>query len=101
MKLEAKSPFSASINRYLFAGLATCAFLVGVVGALAATISISGAVIAQARVPVFEDDTPDSLSARVLVQEHRLYPEVISWFAQGRLQLQETQALLDGKPIAF
>ncbi|RFC66754.1 MULTISPECIES: HlyD family type I secretion periplasmic adaptor subunit [Mesorhizobium] len=46
MKLEAKSPFSASINRYLFAGLATCAFLVGVVGALAATISISGAVIA-------------------------------------------------------
>lgn len=46
MKPEAKSPFSASINRYLFAGLATCAFLVGVVGALAATISISGAVIA-------------------------------------------------------
>lgn len=61
----------------------------------------SGAVIAQARVPVFEDDTPDSLAARVLVQEHRLYPEVISWFAQGRLQLQETQALLDGKPIMF
>ena len=61
----------------------------------------SGAVIAQARVPVFEDDTPDSLAARVLVQEHRLYPEVISWFAQGRLQLQETQALLDGKPIVF
>ncbi|MGC4023891.1 MAG: HlyD family type I secretion periplasmic adaptor subunit [Mesorhizobium sp.] len=46
MKLETTSPFSASINRYLFAGLATCAFLVGVVGALAATISISGAVIA-------------------------------------------------------
>ncbi|MCO5064441.1 MAG: HlyD family type I secretion periplasmic adaptor subunit [Rhizobiaceae bacterium] len=46
MKLDTKSPFSASINRYLFAGLATCAFLVGVVGALAATINISGAVIA-------------------------------------------------------
>jgi HlyD family secretion protein len=46
MILDTKSPFSASINRYLFAGLATCAFLVGVVGALAATISISGAVIA-------------------------------------------------------
>ncbi|MBX3598218.1 MAG: HlyD family type I secretion periplasmic adaptor subunit [Rhizobiaceae bacterium] len=47
MTVDSKSPFSASINRYLFAGLATCAFLVGVVGALAATISISGAVIAQ------------------------------------------------------
>jgi len=46
MKPEINSPFSATINRYLFAGLATCALLVGVVGALAATISISGAVIA-------------------------------------------------------
>lgn len=45
MTVDTKSPFSTSINRYLFAGLATCAFLVGVVGALAATISISGAVI--------------------------------------------------------
>lgn len=46
MTVDTKSPFSTTINRYLFAGLATCAFLVGVVGALAATISISGAVIA-------------------------------------------------------
>src|SRR3546814_2069798 len=35
----------------------------------------SGPIIAQAAVPVMDDDTPDTLAARVLVEEHRLYPE--------------------------
>ena len=36
-----------------------------------------GEVIAQANVPVLADDTPDTLAARVLIEEHRLYPRVI------------------------
>lgn len=42
-----------------------------------------GPVIAQARVPVFPGDTPDSLAARVLVEEHRLYPEALRRVAMG------------------
>ncbi|AXX97636.1 phosphoribosylglycinamide formyltransferase [Profundibacter amoris] len=42
-----------------------------------------GPVLGQARVPVFPDDTPDTLAARVLPMEHRLYPEVLRRFAAG------------------
>ena len=42
-----------------------------------------GPLLGQARVPVLPDDTPDSLAARVLVQEHRLYPAVLRKFAAG------------------
>ena len=43
-----------------------------------------GPILGQARVPVLSGDTPDSLAARVLVQEHRLYPAVLRRFAEGR-----------------
>ncbi|WP_299838762.1 phosphoribosylglycinamide formyltransferase [uncultured Paracoccus sp.] len=43
----------------------------------------AGPILGQARVPVLPGDTPDSLAARVLVQEHRLYPEVLRRFAAG------------------
>ena len=49
-----------------------------------------GPIVAQAAVPVLEDDTVDTLSARILVQEHRLYPEAIrlvldgGWMVDGR-----------------
>jgi phosphoribosylglycinamide formyltransferase-1 len=56
-----------------------------------------GPVLMQARVAVRENDTADSLAARVLEQEHRLYPQAIRWFAQGRIFLDENgQILLDG-----
>ena len=56
-----------------------------------------GPVVLQARVPVHNRDTADSLAARVLEQEHRLYPLAIRWFAEHRLTLSENgQALLDG-----
>lgn len=42
-----------------------------------------GPILGQAKVPVFKDDTPDVLAARVLVQEHRLYPAVLRNFAAG------------------
>ncbi len=44
-----------------------------------------GPIIIQAAVPVRADDTPDTLAARVLEQEHRIYPQAIRWFAEGRL----------------
>lgn len=42
-----------------------------------------GPVLGQAQVPVLADDTPESLAARVLVQEHRLYPAVLRRFVAG------------------
>lgn len=46
-----------------------------------------GPVIVQARVPVVPGDTPQTLAARVLVEEHRIYPEAVRRVAEGRLRL--------------
>lgn len=56
-----------------------------------------GPVILQARVPVFPQDTVDTLASRVHEQEHRIYPLVIRWFCQRRLQQQGNQAWLDNE----
>lgn len=45
----------------------------------------SGPIIAQASVPVLAGDDPDTLAARVLVEEHRLYPQALRWMAEGRV----------------
>jgi phosphoribosylglycinamide formyltransferase-1 len=45
----------------------------------------AGPIIAQAAVPVLTGDTADALSARILRQEHRLYPLTVRWFAEGRI----------------
>ena len=47
----------------------------------------TGPIVLQASVPVHAGDTEESLSARILVEEHRLYPEAIRLFAEGRLTL--------------
>ncbi|ODT80341.1 MAG: phosphoribosylglycinamide formyltransferase [Pelagibacterium sp. SCN 64-44] len=46
-----------------------------------------GPAILQARVPVLPGDTPDSLSARILVEEHRIYPEALRLLASGEARL--------------
>lgn len=46
-----------------------------------------GPVVAQASVPVLDGDTPDRLAARVQAEERRLYPEVVRWWAAGRLDI--------------
>ncbi len=51
----------------------------------------SGPIIMQAAVPVREGDTEESLAARILEQEHRLYPDAIRLFAEGRLQVEGRQ----------
>jgi phosphoribosylglycinamide formyltransferase-1 len=48
-----------------------------------------GPIVIQAAVPVLADDTSATLSARVLAQEHRIYPQAIRWFAEGRLLNQQ------------
>jgi phosphoribosylglycinamide formyltransferase 1 len=58
-----------------------------------------GPVIARAEVPVLPGDTESGLRARVQQCEHRLYPEVIGWYAAGRLRLDGQRALLDGVPL--
>ena len=47
----------------------------------------TGPVIVQAAVPVLQGDDEASLSARILVEEHRLYPLAVQWFAEGRLEV--------------
>lgn len=45
----------------------------------------TGPIIIQAVVPVLDDDTEETLSARIQKEEHRIYPEAVNLFAQGRL----------------
>jgi phosphoribosylglycinamide formyltransferase-1 len=46
-----------------------------------------GPIVMQSAVPVAADDTPDTLAARILVEEHRLYPAAIRAVADGNWQL--------------
>ena len=59
----------------------------------------AGPAIEQARVPVRREDTPESLAARVLAEEHRLLPRTVHRFVTGRLRLRGGDAWLDGRPV--
>ncbi|PNS09383.1 phosphoribosylglycinamide formyltransferase [Solilutibacter silvestris] len=59
----------------------------------------AGAVIAQVAVPMQATDTPQTLAARVLVQEHLLLPEVLRWAVAGRLHERDSTAILDGHTL--
>ena len=47
-----------------------------------------GPIIAQAAVPVLDDDTEETLAARVLVEEHEIFPLAVRWFAERRLRIE-------------
>ena len=47
----------------------------------------SGPIVAQAAVCVHPDDTVDTLAARILEQEHRIFPEALQWLADGRVRV--------------
>ncbi|HLG49599.1 MAG TPA: phosphoribosylglycinamide formyltransferase [Reyranella sp.] len=55
----------------------------------------AGPIIAQAAVPVLPGDTADALAARILRQEHRLYPLVVRWFAEGRIASRDGRVEVD------
>ena len=56
----------------------------------------TGPIIVQAAVPVADDDTPDSLAARVLEQEHKAYPLAVRLIAQGRVTVDGNRAVVRG-----
>lgn len=53
-----------------------------------------GPIIIQAAVPIHEDDTPDSLAARILEQEHQSYPRAVQLFAEGRLRVEGRRVIV-------
>ena len=58
-----------------------------------------GPIILQAAVPIFDDDTPDTLAARILEQEHKIYPRAVQLFAEGRLRVEGRRVFIEaGKP---
>ena len=59
-----------------------------------------GPVVLQARVPVLPGDDEAMLAQRVLVQEHRIYPLAVRWFAEGRLCVDGGIVRFDGRPLA-
>ena len=63
-----------------------------------------GPIVIQAAIPVRSDDTEETLGARVLQQEHRIYPEAVRWFVEDRLKLSDnfvdiSKAGLDGSVL--
>ncbi|WLS80000.1 phosphoribosylglycinamide formyltransferase [Erwinia pyri] len=58
-----------------------------------------GPVILQAKVPVFAEDGEEDVTARVQHQEHAIYPLVVSWFVDGRLEMRDNAAWLDGEKL--
>lgn len=54
-----------------------------------------GPIIIQAAVPILEGDTPDTLAARILEQEHRIYPRAVQLYAEGRLRVEGRRVRVD------
>ena len=55
-----------------------------------------GPIILQACVPVLQDDTEDALAARILVEEHRIYPEAVKLYFEGRLEVRGRRVFVLG-----
>lgn len=58
----------------------------------------TGPIIVQAVVPVYGDDTEETLAARILVQEHKIYPMAIHLFFQGKLKIEGRRVRVLGEP---
>ena len=59
-----------------------------------------GPIIVQAAVPVLDSDTSEALAARILEQEHKIYPQAVQLFAEGRLKVNGRQVQIAGaKPV--
>lgn len=59
----------------------------------------TGPIIIQAAVPVLETDTPESLAGRILAEEHRIYPQAVQFFAEGRMEVRGRRVFVkDAEP---
>jgi phosphoribosylglycinamide formyltransferase-1 len=56
----------------------------------------NGPIVLQSAVPVEPGDTEEALAARILVEEHRLYPEAVRLFAEGRLRVDGRRVVVEG-----
>ena len=56
----------------------------------------TGPIIIQAIVPVYDDDTEDTLGARILKEEHKIYPQAIQFYAEGRIDLTGRKVRIKG-----
>ena len=54
----------------------------------------TGPIIIQSIVPVYDDDTEKILTARILKEEHRIYPQAIQFYAEGRLEIKDRKVKL-------
>jgi phosphoribosylglycinamide formyltransferase-1 len=54
-----------------------------------------GPIIVQAAVPVLPEDTEERLAARVLAEEHRIYPQAVRWFIEGKLKLEDGRVRIE------
>lgn len=55
-----------------------------------------GPIILQAAVPILDGDTSETLAARILIQEHKIYPRAVQLFAEGRLRVEGRRVLVEG-----
>jgi len=60
-----------------------------------------GPIIAQAAVPVLPDDDADALAARILEQEHRIYPRALADLCADRIRLEGRRVIIAGRPVSF
>ena len=60
-----------------------------------------GPIIAQRSIHVTADDTEESLQQKIQQQEHKLYPEVVSWLCNGRVQFKDGKAWLDNQIVSL
>ncbi len=60
----------------------------------------TGPIIIQGVVPIYDDDTAETLNARILKQEHKIYSQAIQMYAEGQLEIQGRRVLAKGVPQA-
>lgn len=57
----------------------------------------TGPIVVQAAVPILNDDTADSLAARILIEEHKIYPQAVRLIAEGKVKIVNERALIEGQ----
>jgi phosphoribosylglycinamide formyltransferase-1 len=61
----------------------------------------SGPIIIQSVVPVYDDDDANTLSARILTEEHKIYPQAIQYYAEGKIEVEGRKVFIrNGKRLA-
>lgn len=60
-----------------------------------------GPIIIQAAVPILEGDTPEALAARILVEEHKIYPKAVQLYAEGRLKVDGRRVVVSGSASSW